>query len=346
MQSLDIKENDRILIIAPHPDDECIGAGGVLLRYASQCDVIVLTDGRQGQGDISPEEGKKIRKSEFHGEMNSLGIRNITMLDIEDGMLLTHTDCLIDSKLQDYDKIFVTGIEDEHPDHKAAFKCVREWAEQNANERIPQCFVYEVHTPLQKPTHFMDITELMQDKQDLIRFHKSQLGELPYDILAKQCASYRATLNRMPTKMIEVYQKVDIATEAEQSISETESLLQKERVNGWVVKRWLQNTIDGKALSDYLRDQGLHEIYIYGFGDLGKLLNHELSDSDVTVKAFLDRRADQFGDTDIPVFSVESVSDRLPVIVTAIYEFEKIKNDLERRGFDKVLSLKSMVEDI
>ena len=346
MQSLDIKENDKILIIAPHPDDECIGTGGVLVRFASQCDVIVLTDGRQGQGNIPPEEGKKIRKAEFLGEMNSLGIRNITMLDIEDGMLLTHTDCLAESDLQKYDKIFVTGIEDEHPDHKAAFECVREWADKHTNERIPRCFVYEVHTPLQKPTHFMDITEMMQDKQDLIRFHKSQLVELPYDILAKQCASYRATLNRMPTKMIEVYQEINITKDTKDSISETESLLQKERVNGWVVKRWLQNKIDGKILSDYLGNIGFNEIYIYGFGDLGKLLNQELSDSDVKVKAFLDRRANQFDDMDIPVFSVESVSDRLPVIITAIYEYEKIKNDLERQGFEKILSLKSVVEGI
>ena len=346
MQSLEIKENEKILIIAPHPDDECIGAGGILLRYTPQCDVIVLTDGRQGQGDVPPEEGKRIRKSEFLCEMESLGVKNSTMLDIEDGMLLTHTDCLVNYNFQDYDKVFVTGLEDGHPDHKAAFSCVRNWAEKHVNKRIPQCFVYEVHKPLQNPTHFTDITEIMQDKQDLIRFHKSQLGELPYDILAMQCASYRATLNRMPTKMIEVYQEIDLARDVDDSMSEKEALLQKERVNGWVVKRWLQNKIDGKLLSDYLRRKGLREIYIYGFGDLGKLLNQELLNSDVTVKAFLDRRADQFNDTDIPVILTESASDRLPVIVTVIYEYEKIKIDLERRGFNKVLSLKSAVEGI
>ena len=91
MKALDIRDNDRILIIAPHPDDECIGPGGVLLQYAKQCEVIVLTDGRQGQGDTAPEKEKQIRKQEFLNGMKRLNIGCFRMLDIEDGTLLSHT---------------------------------------------------------------------------------------------------------------------------------------------------------------------------------------------------------------------------------------------------------------
>ena len=45
---LSIKENDKILVIAPHPDDECIGVGGVLSLYPELCTVILLTNGSRG----------------------------------------------------------------------------------------------------------------------------------------------------------------------------------------------------------------------------------------------------------------------------------------------------------
>ena len=43
-----IDSEDKIAIIAPHPDDECIGVGGILSLYPELCDVFVLTDGRYG----------------------------------------------------------------------------------------------------------------------------------------------------------------------------------------------------------------------------------------------------------------------------------------------------------
>ena len=47
-----IKETEKILIVAPHPDDESIGTGGLLSLYSNQCDVIVMTDGRYGNTEI------------------------------------------------------------------------------------------------------------------------------------------------------------------------------------------------------------------------------------------------------------------------------------------------------
>jgi len=48
MKHLDFTSSDRLLVVAPHPDDESIGCGGLLLKHADKCDVAVLTDGRHG----------------------------------------------------------------------------------------------------------------------------------------------------------------------------------------------------------------------------------------------------------------------------------------------------------
>ena len=108
MQTLAIRDNDRLLIVAPHPDDECIGPGGILILYPQLCKVVVLTDGRQGQGDAPPELEKQVRKLEFIREMREAGIGDYEMLDYEDGSLMQHTDCLENRSLRSFTKIVVT----------------------------------------------------------------------------------------------------------------------------------------------------------------------------------------------------------------------------------------------
>lgn len=346
MKALDIKDDDRILIIAPHPDDECIGPGGILLLYAEQCEVIVLTDGRQGQGDVAPEREKQIRKQEFINEMERLNVGCFRMLNIEDGTLLSHMDCLMEVCFRKYSKIFVTGIWDEHPDHKAAFLCVRDAIKRTAPEEIPECYLYEIHTPLQSPTHFFDISGVMEEKGELIRIHKSQLKELPYDVLAEQCASYRATLWRMPGKKIEVYEAVDLSEKTDLGISETEILLQKERVNGWVLKRWVLRLLEGSRISEELSDKEITAIYIYGYGELGKLLIRELSDTEIKIEGVIDRRAEQFAHDEMTVIHLEKADCRIPVVVTAIYEYPDIEKRLEAFGFEKIYSLRSILEGV
>lgn len=346
MKALDIKDDDRILIIAPHPDDECIGPGGVLLLYAKQCEVIVLTDGRQGQGNTAPEKEKQIRKQEFMNEMKRLNVSCFRMLDIEDGTLFSHIDCLTEVCFGEYSKIFVTGISDGHADHKAAFLCVQEAVKKMASEEMPECYLYEVHTPLQSPTHFIDISGVMNEKSELIRIHKSQLKELPYDVLAEQCASYRATLYRMPGKKIEVYEAVDLSGKTDAGISETEILLQKERVNGWVLKRWVLSLLEGIRISDELSGKGITAVYIYGYGELGKLLIRELSDTGINIEAVIDRRAEQFSGGKVTVINLEEADYRLPVVVTPIYEYSEIEKKLGTFGFKQIYSLRSLLESV
>ena len=68
------------MIIAPHSNDNCIGAGGLMSLYPELCNVIVLTDGRQGQKNVVPEKVKVKRRQEFEQEMKYFRIRYYKML--------------------------------------------------------------------------------------------------------------------------------------------------------------------------------------------------------------------------------------------------------------------------
>ena len=51
-------ENDKILIVASHPDDEILGCGGTLVKLKSenQINVIFMTNGVSSRGKNKKEE--------------------------------------------------------------------------------------------------------------------------------------------------------------------------------------------------------------------------------------------------------------------------------------------------
>ena len=53
---LQIQSTDKILILAPHADDESIGCGGLLLKYGSQVEAICITNCKTGNPKVSEKE--------------------------------------------------------------------------------------------------------------------------------------------------------------------------------------------------------------------------------------------------------------------------------------------------
>lgn len=344
MQILDIKKRDRILIIAPHPDDECIGAGGVQILYPKQCKVLVLTDGRQGQGEVAPEIEKEIRKIEFIKEMHEAGISDFQMLEIEDGSLMQHLDCLEAISLTDFSKIFVTGIHDNHPDHTAACLSLFQALQKQKIDNV-EVYLYEVHTPLQETSHMLDITSVIDRKEVLIQFHQSQLKSLPYDRYARCMAEYRALQNRMDGHYIEVYQNVQPNYLLDKTTIEWEKRLQKSTLFYWILTRWVALKIEGHSVSELLRPYGCHSVAVYGYAELGRLLCQELRNDSIKVLYVLDKKVTNTNRNDLPIFTPSS---NLPpvemVIVTAVYYFDEIKKELTELGYKNVLSFRQLLE--
>jgi len=91
----------RVIVFAPHPDDEILGCGGTIARKIDEgyeIFIVYLTDGRNVLRDLgifsnpSPLEIKEIRKKEAKKATKIIGIppKNLIFLDIEDGMLKKH----------------------------------------------------------------------------------------------------------------------------------------------------------------------------------------------------------------------------------------------------------------
>src|SRR5580700_3115315 len=85
----------RLMCVLAHPDDESLGTGGALAKYASEgigTYVVTATRGEQGRYDDTgrspgPEIVARTREAELRAAANELGVREIAFLDYHDAEL-------------------------------------------------------------------------------------------------------------------------------------------------------------------------------------------------------------------------------------------------------------------
>lgn len=85
----------RLMCVLAHPDDESLGNGGVLAKYAAEgieTYLVTATRGERGwlgaaQDYPGPRELGQIRQAELHAAAQALGIAEVAFLDYMDGEL-------------------------------------------------------------------------------------------------------------------------------------------------------------------------------------------------------------------------------------------------------------------
>jgi LmbE family N-acetylglucosaminyl deacetylase len=85
----------RLMCVLAHPDDESLGTGGVLAKYAGEgvgTYVVSATRGERGRFDDSgqspgPEVVGRAREAELRAAAEELGVREVILLDYHDGAL-------------------------------------------------------------------------------------------------------------------------------------------------------------------------------------------------------------------------------------------------------------------
>ena len=167
---LNIKENDKCLIIAPHPDDESIGCGGILRLFPNNFDVISLTHGSEND----------IRYIEMHEAMNYAGIKNLIMLNLKDKNILTGQKDFDEIDISCYNYIFIPYIFDQHCDHKAVSVLLDKKLQNSDYKNNLSIVFYEVWSTINMPQYYVDISTVADDKKNMINFHKSQISTKEY----------------------------------------------------------------------------------------------------------------------------------------------------------------------
>jgi N-acetylglucosamine malate deacetylase 1 len=197
---------ERVLVLAPHMDDETIGCGGALALHAragASCTVVFLTDGRHGSAGLKhlgakerrSEELKLVetRKREARLALQTLGVQDATFLDVEDGTLTS--DPQVSKRVRGIlererpDLVYVPCFLEQHPDHYAASRILLE-ATMGGSLGF-QCLAYEVWTPL-FPNCVVRIDEVLEVKQRALAHYRSQLQDMDYAHSAIGLNAYRS----------------------------------------------------------------------------------------------------------------------------------------------------------
>lgn len=346
MIPIDIRPEDHILIVAPHPDDECIGAGGVLVRYAAQTDVVLLTNGCACNSERPKAENVAIRQKEFAQEMALAGVYRHWSFNIDDGTLSAHTDCLCSFDLAPYDIVFVTTHLDNHPDHRAACMCVRRAL--SVQRLSPRVYEYEIAVPLLMATEYLDLTDVMAQKLSLIRCHQSQVTAFDYPRLAQSLASYRA-VKTPSSRYVEAYARLKWDT--------LENSMEREFVLTKQVQRyqqlyqsalaWLQLAANHQSIEERLLARGCHTIAVYGYTPFAKCLIDMLSGSRVHVAYVIDRKGTDLKDIRTGITVVTPSQPLEPVnlvVVTVLHDEREIQATLAECRLPSV-SLRDLLED-
>jgi LmbE family N-acetylglucosaminyl deacetylase len=192
---------ERLLVLAPHPDDEVIGCGGVVAQHldgGSRVRVVVATDGGQAGVPATREEESRNALALLCGAGDPAG--EITFLGYPDRELAAHRDELsyrLAAILREYrpDLILVASPIEFHPDHLALATAFCELIQRDetlfADLAIAKVAFYEVGQPL-RPNAIVDISSVAERKYAAIAAHASQLAFRDYAAYARGLNAYRA----------------------------------------------------------------------------------------------------------------------------------------------------------
>jgi N-acetylglucosamine malate deacetylase 1 len=188
----------RLLAISPHPDDESIGAGGLLLahRDCSEIHLLCLSDGAGGGSlgtpDAAPDALVKARSLEFKEASKMLGAASALHLDILTADDEPFTQMQIDrlrSVVQEIrpDVVLLPWFLDGHIDHRRTNILFA----RACGDLEMTVLGYEIWSMLE-PNAIFDISEHLTDKLALIRNYPTQLRTVDYIEYVSGLAKVRA----------------------------------------------------------------------------------------------------------------------------------------------------------
>jgi LmbE family N-acetylglucosaminyl deacetylase len=167
----------RVLVLAPHPDDELIGCGGTLCRLLSagaEVEILCATDGRSLRSlrDLPAADRKSVRLQEARRVAAALGVR-LVLWRQEDGRLLCSSETIgkLARRLDELGAthVFTPFLGDPHADHGTLSRILA--AALHATRVQPQVLQYEVWS-LVPANLYCDVTDQAERLESLLLLYE------------------------------------------------------------------------------------------------------------------------------------------------------------------------------
>ncbi|MEK7080578.1 MAG: PIG-L deacetylase family protein [Patescibacteria group bacterium] len=198
----------KILVIAPHPDDEVLGCGGTIKKHINSRDEVYLCEVTKSYTPDWTEEYIKQEMNELEDSSKFLGIKETFLLNLPAVKL----DILGQKKLNDLlletvkkikpEILYVPFYGDINSDHRLVSRACLVAARPRSGSSVKKVLAYEVLSatewgpPVFKnfiPNVYIDISSTIKEKLKALALYKSQLMPYPHprsleaiEILAKK----------------------------------------------------------------------------------------------------------------------------------------------------------------
>ena len=210
---LDRPPGARVLVLAPHMDDEALGCGGSLHRHVlagESVTVAYLTDGRKGDPtlnarDLPPDERERledhlvaVRTDEARRSAAILGVRDLRFLGNRDQELIVspQTRRQVVALLRELcpDLVYLPFPTDLHPDHRTTNRIFLSALNATHDLDPPMCCGFEVWTPIE-PNCLVDITSVIDIKRHALEQFASQMTSIDFGRCILGLHAYRSMIH-------------------------------------------------------------------------------------------------------------------------------------------------------
>ncbi len=185
----------RILIIAPHADDEVLGCGGTIARrtaHGDRVDVVVFAVGGIKHHHLDVQASLQQRIDEFQAASDVMGVTDrIVLFEGMDMRLDTLPHVELVSKLDNliargYDEVYFPYASFNH-DHREVFNASYSALRMNGSKKTPKLSVlYEYPlvswnaTEIRGGYMYVDVSEFIETKIRALNAYKSQVRTFPH----------------------------------------------------------------------------------------------------------------------------------------------------------------------
>ena len=175
----------RVLVVAPHPDDEAIGCGGTVLRHAAAADqvsIAIATDGRRAGGMRDPVGMSATRHAEAKLATQTLAAR-LEWLGLPEGdWSVEQLREALARLLTDLrpDLVYAPSRVDFHPEHHRVAHALALALDDTAALHRPLVRVYQIQVPLTGllVNLVSDLRTVLAPSDAALRAYASQAGTI------------------------------------------------------------------------------------------------------------------------------------------------------------------------
>ncbi|MHA1423769.1 MAG: PIG-L deacetylase family protein [Candidatus Thorarchaeota archaeon] len=181
----------KILILAPHPDDEVLGVGGTIAKHSHQGDEVAVTVVSEGvSAQYTDPKMKNVRRKACKDACHLLGVETINFYDLPDAKLMdvgiVEITKVINESIQAFkpDIIYAPHISELHMDHRMVYEATLVVTRPYLDSFLKKS-VYFYETSVLKctsfnPNYYVDISEFIDMKIDAFKAYQSEIEEFPH----------------------------------------------------------------------------------------------------------------------------------------------------------------------